>query len=96
MPKAHIGARGGVVTRRRVLRRVAAGVVLAGTEAITGFPTVRPQDIKDVTLVHVGGSYFAIKGCGEQAGKDLGFKTASRVFDSPRGRHSAPEHDGAA
>ena len=81
MPKTNAGARGGAVTRRRVLRGVAAGGLLAGTEAITGFPTVWAQDIKDVTLVHVGGSYSAIKDIGEQAGKDLGFKIVMQAVD---------------
>jgi putative spermidine/putrescine transport system substrate-binding protein len=81
MPKAYSGARGAVVTRPRVLKGVAAGGVLGGTGAITGFPTVWAQDIKDVTLVHVGGSYSAIKDIGEQAGKDLGLKIVMQAVD---------------
>jgi putative spermidine/putrescine transport system substrate-binding protein len=81
MPKANPGAKGAVVTRRHILRGAAAGGLLAGTEAITGFPTVWAQDVKDVTLVHVGGSYSAIKEIGEQASKDLGFKIVMQAVD---------------
>jgi putative spermidine/putrescine transport system substrate-binding protein len=81
MPKANPGAKGAVVTRRHILRGAAAGGLLAGTEAITGFPTVWAQEVKDVTLVHVGGSYSAIKEIGEQASKDLGFKVVMQAVD---------------
>jgi putative spermidine/putrescine transport system substrate-binding protein len=81
MAKANPGAKGAVVTRRHILRGAAAGGLLAGTEAITGFPSVWAQDVKDVTLVHVGGSYSAIKEIGEQASKDLGFKVVMQAVD---------------
>jgi putative spermidine/putrescine transport system substrate-binding protein len=75
------GTKGGL-NRRHLLRGVAAGGALAATEAITGFPTVWAQNIKDVTLVHVGGSYAAIKEIGEQASKDLGFQIVMQAVDN--------------
>ena len=38
------------------------------------------QNTKDVTLVHAGGSYAAIKEIGEQASKDLGFKIVMQAI----------------
>ncbi len=39
------------VTRRNVLKAASAiAGVAAGSEAITGFPTIWAQDIKDITL----------------------------------------------
>ena len=46
----------------------------ASTGLIDGFPLVWAQNMKDVTLVQVGGSYSAIKEIADQATKDLGFK----------------------
>jgi putative spermidine/putrescine transport system substrate-binding protein len=53
---------------------VAAVGVVAGAELITGFPTVWAQQLKDITLFQVGGSYSAIIDIARQATKDLGFK----------------------
>jgi putative spermidine/putrescine transport system substrate-binding protein len=65
----------GEITRRSVLNVTAAGAGLAiGSGLVCGFPTIWAQNIKDVTLVHAGGSYAAIKEIGDQASKDLGFK----------------------
>lgn len=58
------------VGRRAVLK---AGAAAAAT-AVTGFPTVWAQTIKDVTLNHVGSSYSAIIDIARQASQDLGFK----------------------
>lgn len=68
-------AAGTVSGRRSFLKKAAAatGVAAAGT-MIDGFPLVWSQNIKDVKLVQVGGSYSAIKEIAEQATKDLGFK----------------------
>jgi len=61
--------------RRRFLKTAAvtAGVA-ASSGLIDGFPLVWSQNMKDVTLVQVGGSYSAIKEIADQASKDLGFK----------------------
>ena len=61
--------------RRRFLKTAAvtAGAA-ASTGLIDGFPLVWSQNIKDITLVHVGGSYSAIIDIAKEATKDLGFK----------------------
>ena len=61
--------------RRKFLKAAAvtAGAA-ASTGLIDGFPLVWSQNMKDVTLVQVGGSYSAIKEIADQATKDLGFK----------------------
>ncbi len=70
------------LTRRSLLQGVAAGAgVAVGSGAITGFPTIWAQNVKDITLVHVGGSYAAIKEIGDQAFKDLGFKIEMQAVD---------------
>jgi putative spermidine/putrescine transport system substrate-binding protein len=56
--------------RRPLLR--AAGVAV-GTGAITGFPTIWAQNIKDVVLQHAGPPVTAIPAIAERASKDLGF-----------------------
>ncbi len=83
MSDANSGGSGqGGLTRRGLLRGVAAGAGLAvGSGAVTGFPTIWAQNIKDVTLTHVGGSYAAIKEIGDQAFKDLGFKIEMQAVD---------------
>jgi putative spermidine/putrescine transport system substrate-binding protein len=53
--------------------RLGAAGVAAGSGALTGFPTIWAQDVKDVTLVHAGPPVAAIPQIGEQATKDLGF-----------------------
>lgn len=68
--------------RRRFLRTAGAVTgAAAGTGAITGFPLVWSQTIKDIKLVQVGGSYSAIKDIADQATKDLGFKVEMQTAD---------------
>ena len=62
-------------SRRQLLRGAAAMTgVAAGSGLIRGFPTIWAQNIKDIKLVHVGGSYSAIPEIAKQASKDLGFE----------------------
>jgi len=81
--------RDGIMPARRVSRRAllksAAGVagVAAGSGMIQGFPTVWAQNIKDVTLTHVGMSYSTIIDIARQASKELGFKVEMAVTDHP-------------
>jgi putative spermidine/putrescine transport system substrate-binding protein len=72
------------VSRRRLLRG-AAGVAGAaiGSGMIKGFPTVWAQNIKDVTLTHVGMSYSTIIDIAREATKELGFKVEMAVTDHP-------------
>ena len=63
------------LNRRTVLKGAAATAGLAaGSGAIQGFPTIWAQNIKDVTLLQVGGSYSAIIDIARKASEDLGFK----------------------
>src|SRR5258708_29199911 len=59
-------------SRRRFLKSAAA-LAGSGAGAITGFPTIWAQNIKDVVLRHNGTPVTAIPAIGEQANKDLGF-----------------------
>jgi putative spermidine/putrescine transport system substrate-binding protein len=69
-------------SRRLILKGAAAGIGAAvGSGATIGFPTIWAQSIKDVTLIHIGGSWGAIKEIADQATKDLGFKVEMQVVD---------------
>ena len=75
-------SRGGQITRRRLLKGAATGAGLAvGSGMVKGFPTVWAQNIKDVKLVQVGGSYSAIIDIGRAASKDLGFQVEMQNAD---------------
>ena len=69
--------------RRAVLKGAAAVLgVAAGSGAITGFPTIWAQEIKDITLRHIGVSYSVVQAIGDQAAKDLGFKVVMQNLDT--------------
>jgi putative spermidine/putrescine transport system substrate-binding protein len=71
------------LTRRGVMKAVAATAgVAAGSGAITGFPTIWAQEIKDITLRHIGVSYAVVQAIGDQASKDLGFKVSMQNLDT--------------
>jgi putative spermidine/putrescine transport system substrate-binding protein len=70
------------VSRRAVLKSAAALAGVAGTQAITGFPLIWAQDIKNIELRHVGVSYSVVKAIGDQASKDLGFKVTMQNLDT--------------
>src|SRR3954463_11286682 len=67
------------VTRRTFLKGAAAA---AGSGALTGFPTIWAQEIKNIELRHVGVSYSVVKAIGDQASKDLGFKVTMQNLDT--------------
>jgi putative spermidine/putrescine transport system substrate-binding protein len=70
------------INRRVVLKNAAATVGVATTAGIlTGFPTVWAQKIKEITLVHVGGSYSAIVDIAKKASQDLGFQIEMQTAD---------------
>ena len=62
------------LSRRALLKGAGAAGAAIGSGAITGFPTIWAQEIKDIELRHVGVSYSVVKAIGDQAAKDLGFK----------------------
>lgn len=62
------------LSRRSLLRSAAAvGGAVAGSGAITGFPTIWAQNIRNVVLNHAGPPVTAIPLIAKQASKDLGF-----------------------
>jgi putative spermidine/putrescine transport system substrate-binding protein len=61
---------GKAISRRSVLK---GGAAIAGTTAVTGFPMVWAQNIKDITLNHTGQSYSTLADIARQASQDLGF-----------------------
>jgi len=69
-------------SRRSVLKGAAAVAGAAGAQAITGFPMIWAQEIKDIELRHVGVSYSVVKAIGDQASKDLGFKVTMQNLDT--------------
>jgi putative spermidine/putrescine transport system substrate-binding protein len=72
------------LTRRSVLQGSAAAAgAAAGAGAITGFPTVWAQNIKDITLNHTGQSYSTLIDIARQATADLGFTVEMSVTDHP-------------
>ena len=68
------------ISRRSVLK---GGAAIAGATAVTGFPMVWAQNLKDVTLNHTGMSYSTIVDIANQASQDLGFKVEMSVVDHP-------------
>ena len=82
-PAKDEGAKSRRPSRRAFLK--AGGALLggaAGAGAITGFPTIWAQEIKDIELRHVGVSYSVVKAIGDQASKDLGFKVTMQNLDT--------------
>ncbi len=72
------------LTRRKVLKGSAAAAgVVAGSGAITGFPTVWAQNIKDITINHTGMSYSTLIDIARQATEDLPFTVEMSVTDHP-------------
>ena len=68
--------------RRSLLKGAATVAGVAGTQAISGFPLIWAQDIKNIELRHVGVSYSVVKAIGDQASKDLGFKVTMQNLDT--------------
>ena len=70
----------GAISRRSVLK---GGAAVAGTTAVTGFPMVWAQNLKDITLNHTGMSYSTLAEIARQASEDLGFTVTMSVTDHP-------------
>jgi putative spermidine/putrescine transport system substrate-binding protein len=66
-------------TRRSVLRVAGAAI---GSGAISGFPTIWAQNIKDVVLRHAGPPVTAIPGIAAQASKELGFTVQMQASEN--------------
>ena len=71
------------IGRRSLIKGAAAvGGMAAGSGAITGFPTIWAQNIKDVVLRHAGPPVTAIPAIAEQATKDLGFTVQMQASEN--------------
>jgi len=80
--KAAAGVRAGI-SRRRLMQGVAAAAgAAAGSGALTGFPTIWAQNIKDVVLRHTGPPVSAIPKIAEQATKELGFTVSMQAVEN--------------
>src|SRR3954449_1716372 len=71
------------LSRRRLLQGGAAvGGLAVGSGALSGFPTIWAQNIKDITLRHAGPLVAAIPKIAEQASKDLGFTISMQATEN--------------
>jgi putative spermidine/putrescine transport system substrate-binding protein len=71
------------VSRRNVLKGAAATAGAAfGSGAITGFPTIWAQNIKDVTLRQFGTGVSNLNDVAQKVKEDLGFTLAMTALDS--------------
>ncbi len=68
-------------SRRSFLKSAMAGAAI-GSGAVTGFPTIWAQNIKDVVLRHAGPPVTAIPRIAEQATKDLGFTVQMQTSEN--------------
>lgn len=75
-----VGSNSRGISRRGVL--AAAVGAVAGSGAITGFPTIWAQNIKDVEICHAGQPVTVLTQIGEQATKDLGFKVKMQAAEN--------------
>ena len=80
-PRAGIARRIKVSRRHLLKAAAAAGGLAVGSSMIKGFPTIWAQNIKDVTLLHVGMSYSTIIDIAREATKELGFTIKMAVTD---------------
>ena len=71
------------VSRRSVLKGAAATAGAAlGSGAITGFPTIWAQNIKDVTLRQFGTGVSNLNDVAQKVKEDLGFTLEMTALDS--------------
>jgi putative spermidine/putrescine transport system substrate-binding protein len=71
------------ITRRKILKNAAvAGVGVASTGAITGFPMIWAQNIKDITLRQFGTGVSNLNAISEKCKEDLGFDLQLTSLDS--------------
>lgn len=68
--------------RRAILKGGAAVAGASAATAISGFPTIWAQNIKDIVLRHSGPPVTAIPSIAEQATKDLGFTVQMQASEN--------------
>ena len=70
------------ISRRTVLKGTAAAAgVAVGSGAVSGFPTIWAQNLKDVTLRSIGSAVTHVEPWAKQASEDLGFKIEITALD---------------
>lgn len=70
------------INRRSVLKGTAAAAgVAVGSGAVSGFPTIWAQNLKDVTLRSIGSAVTHVEPWATQASEDLGFKVEITALD---------------
>src|ERR1700685_1085680 len=86
-------------TRRRVSRRSmlkCAGLATlgaaAGSGAISGFPTIWAQDIKNVTIRQFGTGVSNLNAIADTVKQDLGFTLQMTALDTDAGRQKGVTH----
>lgn len=77
-----VKASGKGLSRRSILKGAAAAAGAAAGSRVIGAPTIWAQEIKDITLTHIGVSYSVVQAIGDQAAKDLGFKVVMQNLDT--------------
>ncbi|MEK9971789.1 MAG: ABC transporter substrate-binding protein, partial [Ferrovibrio sp.] len=83
MGKDKMAGKGRGVNRRSVLKGAAAGFGLAaGSGAITGFPTIWAQNIKNVTLRQFGTGVSNLNAIAEKCKADTGITLQMTALDS--------------
>ncbi len=70
------------IDRRTILKGATATAGVAASTAISGFPTIWAQNIKDIVLRHSGPPVTAIQKIAEQASKDLGFTVQMQASEN--------------
>ena len=70
------------ISRRNILKGGAATAGAVAASQVIGAPTIWAQEIKNITLRHLGVSYSVVQAIGEQASKDLGFKVITQNLDT--------------
>ncbi|MEM7774687.1 MAG: extracellular solute-binding protein [Pseudomonadota bacterium] len=73
---------GSGISRRKLLKGSAATAAAAGSGAITGFPTVWAQNIKNVTLRQFGTGVSNLNEVAKKVKEDLGFTLEMTALDS--------------
>ena len=70
------------INRRSVLKGTAAAAgVAVGSGAVSGFPTIWAQNLKNVTLRSIGSAVTHVEPWAKQASEDLGFKVEITALD---------------
>jgi putative spermidine/putrescine transport system substrate-binding protein len=82
------------MARRKLVGAAAATAGVA--HAISGFPLIWAQDIKNIELRHAGSSTGVVKAVTERASRELGFKVSAQVLGPAEHTRQMLEHPESA